>query len=63
MNACTLNWQICLLFTDDFGAIYNATSSDRFAANMFADTDDVDGDGNKSEKFASIGSAQTLQIN
>lgn len=63
MNACTLNWQNCLLFTDDFGAIYNATSSDRFAANMFADTDDVDGDGNKSEKFASIGSAQTLQIN
>ena len=62
MNACTINWQNCLLFTDDFGVINNASSSDRFAANMFADADDVDGDGNKTEKFASLSTSKNLTI-
>lgn len=63
MNACTINWQNCLLFTDEFGSINNGSSSDRYASNMVVDADDVDGDGNKTEKFASLGSSKTLTIN
>ena len=62
MTPCTINWQNCLLFTDDFGSINNGSSSDRYASNMFVDSDDVDNDGNKSEKFASLASSKTLTI-
>ena len=63
MPSCSINWQNCLLFTDAYGSINNGSSSARYAANMFADVDDVDGDGNTSEKFASIGESKTLTIN
>ena len=63
MNSATINWQNCIIFTDDYGSIYNSNNSSRFGSNMVYDTNDVDNDGVTTERFASIAAAQYLTIN
>lgn len=63
MPATNINWQNTIFFSDEYGSIYNGAGSDRMSANMFYDTDDVDNDGNTSERFASIASAKYLAVN
>lgn len=62
MTSTTLNWQNTIFFTDEYGNISNGAGSDRMSTNMFYDSDDVDNDGNTSERFASIASAKYLTI-